>query len=62
MPRDLDRALLPADLLNKLVWVTLEVEDYEGTLKNKPTFDGYGLYEGESVHSAPQEKEGTVPF
>lgn len=58
VPKDLDRELLPADLISKLVYVTLEVEDYKGVPQNKVPFAGYRQYIPENSNQEKVE----VPF
>lgn len=64
--KDLDRELLPADLIGKLVWVTLEQEEgFSGVLRNKIPFAGYRRYvpedPGQGKTFEVQKEEG-VPF
>lgn len=64
VPKDLDRELLPADLLGKLVYVTLEVEDYKGVPQNKVPFSGYRRHVPESQQEKMSggQKKVEVPF
>lgn len=68
VPKDMDRDLLPADLLEKLVYVTLEAEvGRDGRERNKPTYAGYRRYVPENpgqekmFEGAGKESE-EVPF
>jgi hypothetical protein len=64
VPKDMDRDLLPADLLEKLVCVTLEVEEFNGVTRNKPTFAGYRKYVPEHPGQEKMfiEEEEGAPF
>ncbi|MFN3466448.1 MAG: DUF669 domain-containing protein [Candidatus Brocadiales bacterium] len=64
VPKDMGRDLLPADLLEKLVYVTLEVEEFNGVSRNKPTFAGYRKYAPEHPGQEKMSVEGeeSAPF